>query len=248
MVKKKPNGYIIWEGVSQLDGKTPVVLIATGFKNNTQNPKTGNMIQTWIICRDTHPSEAINNGEDKGICGDCPHRKIDGKRSCYVNQMSIASVYRAYKAGKYSSDFSPSLLIDRKLRVGSYGEPTAVPLDIWKELLYYVSSHTGYTHQWLRFPEFAGICMASVDSKAQQVVAESLGWRTFRVTVPQEELSDSEIRCPNEVNSDIQCSRCRLCEGNEHRSARSIAITVHGVGAKHYVQAVVTTGGTESGV
>ena len=59
---KNPNGYILWEGLSRLDHKTPVVVIATGFKNNTQNPKTGDMIQTWIICRDTHTSEAINSG------------------------------------------------------------------------------------------------------------------------------------------------------------------------------------------
>ena len=238
---KNPNGYIIWEGTSLIDGKTPVVVIATGFKNNTQNPKTGDMIQTWIICRDTHPSEAINSGEDKGICGDCPHRKIDGKRSCYVNQMSIASVYRTYKAGKYSPEFTPDLLEDRKLRIGAYGEPTAVPLDIWKELLYNTSNHTGYTHQWRRFPEFSGICMASVDSEAESVLAQSLGWRTFRVTAPEEELTSMEVRCPNERDKDIQCSRCNLCVGSSKPHVRSIAITVHGIGAKYFSVGIPTS-------
>ena len=242
---KNPNGYILWEGLSRLDHKTPVVVIATGFKNATSNPKTGNMIQTWIICSDIHPTEAINGGEDRGICGECPHRKIDGKRTCYVNQMSIAAIYRTYKAGKYPRVSLYDLFKGRKVRIGSYGEPTAVPFGLWKNILHYSSSHTGYTHQWKTCDiNFRDICMASVDNEEERVLAQSDGWRTFRVVVPDEELTDREIRCPNEVNSDIQCNRCNLCMGRSNTNVRSIAITVHGVGAKYFRESVDSTVGT----
>ena len=103
----KPNGYILWEGSSKLDGQ-PIVVIAT---MNSSNVKTGNMIQTWILRADINPVQAVNDGDDYSICGNCPHRKksyVDDKgvdqstRSCYVNVgQAPNSVYKAYKAGKY---------------------------------------------------------------------------------------------------------------------------------------------------
>ena len=40
-----PNGRILYEGPSMLDG-APIVVIATGFAERTANAKTGSMIQT----------------------------------------------------------------------------------------------------------------------------------------------------------------------------------------------------------
>ena len=215
---KNPNGYILWEGISRIDGKTPIVVIATGFKTPTSNPKTGDMIQTWIICRDTHPTEAINSGEDKGICGECPHRKIDGKRTCYVNQMSIGAVYKAYKKGNYSTDISlfglwrnTEAFRGRRVRIGTYGDPLAVPILLWWVITRETAGHTGYTHQWRQefehewtMRQYQKVCMASVDSEEERLEAEALGGRTFRV----------------------------LTSVGKH--VRSIAITVHGIGAKYF--------------
>jgi hypothetical protein len=258
---KKPNGYILWEGISEIDGKTPIVVIATGFKTSTSNPKTGDMIQTWIICRDTHPTEAINGGGDKGICGECPHRKIDGKRTCYVNQMSIGSVYNAYKRGSYSTDVLDShvriahLFRGKRVRLGAYGDPLAVPAVFWWTVTRHVVGHTGYTHQWRRWQaggayesidgdtcvstwsrlKYQNLCMASVDSEEEREEAEALGWRTFRVLTPEESPSDKEVRCPNEVDKSIKCDSCNLCQGTTvGQHVRSIAITVHGTGAKYF--------------
>ena len=75
----RPNGYVLWEGASPLD-QAPIVVIAT---MNSSNVKTGNMIQTWILRSDINPVQAVNDGNDYSICGDCPHRKNDqGQRSC----------------------------------------------------------------------------------------------------------------------------------------------------------------------
>jgi hypothetical protein len=68
-----PNSAIIWEGPSMLDG-APIIVIATGLAQDSQNTKTGNLIQTWIMRADVDPMRAIREGLDASICGDCKHR------------------------------------------------------------------------------------------------------------------------------------------------------------------------------
>jgi hypothetical protein len=64
-----------------IDGE-PIVVIATGFKRSSANPKTGDMLQTWILRRDVAPFAAIHNGADASICGDCPLRGIIERSGC----------------------------------------------------------------------------------------------------------------------------------------------------------------------
>ena len=67
------------------------------------------------------------------------------------------------------------------VRLGTYGDPAAVPASIWSDLVAYSDGHTGYTHQWRTSPGLRGLCMASVDSEEEAIEAWALGWRTFRV-------------------------------------------------------------------
>lgn len=78
---KKPLGIVLWKGKSLLDGER-IVVIATGIFTKTENRKTGDMIQTWILRRDIDPMLARRMGEDKSICGSCKHRQ---ESTCYVN-------------------------------------------------------------------------------------------------------------------------------------------------------------------
>ncbi len=78
---KRPLGLILWRGKSLLDGKR-IMVIATGVFNKTENKKTGDMIQAWILRRDIDPMLARRLGEDYSICGDCKHRE---QSTCYVN-------------------------------------------------------------------------------------------------------------------------------------------------------------------
>jgi hypothetical protein len=86
---KRPQGFVLWEGLSPLDG-SPIVCIAT---LKSVNRKTGNMIQTFILRQDVNPVAALKSGDDLAICGNCYHRgsgfvdttKPRRKRSCYVN-------------------------------------------------------------------------------------------------------------------------------------------------------------------
>ena len=53
------NGFVAWEGPSRFDG-TPIVVIITGFLVPVANPKTGDMVQAYILPADEIPREAVN--------------------------------------------------------------------------------------------------------------------------------------------------------------------------------------------
>ncbi|MBU4566983.1 MAG: hypothetical protein KKE29_19880 [Proteobacteria bacterium] len=226
------KGFVLYQGASELDG-APVVLIAT-LKSN--NRKTGNMVQTWILRSDMPPVEAVKNGCDASICGDCPLRGENGQgRACYVNVgQAPGAVYRAYKAGKYNDN--PTLneikgaLEGRMLRIGAYGDPAAVPAAIWRDLTKWADGHTGYTHQWRKAADLCGIVQASCDSKADAEQAEATGWQYFRVTRDASDKRPGELHCPADRLDKVTCERCGLCNGNRH----NVIIPAHGSGAKHH--------------
>ena len=70
-----PKGVVLYRGPSKLDGE-PIVCIATGLKAPSKNPKTGTMVQTWILREDVAPHKAQKTGEDSSVCGDCPLRPL----------------------------------------------------------------------------------------------------------------------------------------------------------------------------
>ena len=247
------NGVILYEGLSLLDGM-PIVAIATGLTNRTANDKTGDEIQTWIIRSDMHPSEALKTGADVSICGDCKHRpqsldvakgKTLPKRSCYVRMDAVSSVWRCYKRGGYAhiDDYprAHDLMGDRMRRVGSYGDPAAVPLASWTNYLR-GADRTGYTHQWRNSPELMPYVMASVDTEAEYWEARGLGWRTFRIKGEGDDMLRGEFACPASEEQDkrLNCDTCGACDGNPKNKsmAGSPVIIVHGVGKKYF--AVIT--------
>ena len=187
----------------------------------------------------SRPADAINNGADKAICGACPHRKQpDGSRSCYVNMATgLSSVGRYLLSGRYpeiSASEAGHNVAGRAVRLGTYGDPAAVPPEVWRALVAFASSHTGYTHQWRTHAAqgLQGLLMASVDSDAERTLAKLFGWRTFRVrrlgADGPESLSAREIVCPASLEGGhkVQCDGCGLCAGAS-RPAKDIAIIDH---------------------
>ena len=241
----KPNGYTIWEGPSLLDG-SPIVVIATGYRTGSTNRKTGSMIQTWILRADMEPHLAIKSGADSAICGACSHRgAANGEqavgRSCYVlTHNAPLAVYRAWKRGVYPDVRSTAGTVQgRVTRVGSYGDPAAVPAWIWETLLASSPSWTGYTHAWrtadMTLQQF---CMASVDSPAERTEAKAAGWRTFHVAPKGTPPGDREIVCPasDEGGHATTCDHCKLCQGTSRGRwdrVKDVVIQAHGAGAKH---------------
>lgn len=228
----KPKGYTLYVGPSLLDG-APIVAIAT---LKTSNRKIGDMVQAWILRDDINPVKAVATGADATVCGDCPLRGNGrgGQRACYVNVgQAPAAVWKAYKRGLYPAAGSLAAIgAGRRVRLGAYGDPAAVPADIWEALVSRADGHTGYTHQW-RQPLAAplrGFVMASADDAPGAIEAQAAGWRTFRVTRPGESLAPREVECPATTRG-VSCADCLLCSGAD-KLARNVAILAHGPGAK----------------
>jgi hypothetical protein len=229
----KTNGYILFEGPSALDGQ-PIVVIATGFARKSANGKTGDMIQTWILRSDIKPNDAVKTGDDVSICGDCPQRSANGGK-CYVKTFQAPrSVYEAFHRGIYpaaSLAEITALCESRMVRIGSYGDPYAAPLSIWRAMTSNALGWTGYTHQWRKAGvDWAKPVMASADSLADMIEAHKRGFRTFRVTSkPFENVKGIESVCPDskEKNASTTCAACRACMGTSGKARASIQIARH---------------------
>lgn len=237
----KANGIILWQGISRLDNRTPIVAIATGLNKASENTKTGDMIQTWILRTDMNPSAAAYEigMADSGICGEgenrCPLAKnADGERACYVKVFNAPrSIFAAYSAGSYQTWDGSPIAAGRMVRLGSYGDPAAVPAYVWKNLLVGSQGHTGYTHQWrdVANAEYQTLVMASVESSAGLTAAESAGWRAFYVAPKGETPTESLIHCPASVERGhrLTCADCGACSGanSETANRRSVWIQQH---------------------
>lgn len=237
----KTNGYTIYEGPSELDG-SPIVALVTGYAIATANAKMGpSPLQTWILRSDMQPPEANRTGADAAICGDCPHRGwVDGDRnvgrSCYVFvEFGVRNVWLAWERGNYPlrDRFADIVRCGhaRMVRLGSYGDPAAVPLWVWEGLTHGAAWHMGYTRQWQRCdPGFKSLCMASVHSEAERDEAKAAGWRTFRTRTADQSLGAHEIACPAsaEMGKKSTCEECRACSGLGGRARADVAIIAHG--------------------
>ena len=243
MTNKQANSGIIYQGRSLIDG-APIVVIATYSNRNT---KTGAMVQTYILRSDIDPRDANKSGADYSICGNCPHKgiptdnpnkKLANNRSCYVViGQGPTIVYKSFLRGVYGDMQGHSKTAElgrgRMVRLGTYGDPAAVPSDTWDSLLFDSAGHTAYSHQsGIKSADVRpDLFMISADNEAQARAAWDSGARTFRIVSDYSELvSGKEIACPADTKG-IECQACGLCKGAS--KAKSIAIVVHGNGAKY---------------
>lgn len=233
---------IVYSGPSLIDGSPIVVIVKTGSKN----VKTGDMVQTYILRADMNPLEASKTGADYAICGNCPHRghattdpkrKQAEKRSCYVNLgQGPLGIWKAFSRGRYPVVTGHHAIAElgrgRMVRLGTYGDPAAVPAYIWESLLTYAAGRTGYTHQSgvATAAVRPDLTMISADTLPQAIDAWAAGNRTFRVIKDVAEvIKGKEIICPasKEAGFRTTCNTCGLCAGNSVK-AKSIAIVDHG--------------------
>lgn len=232
MTTKKPSGYIIYRGASLLDGK-PIVVVAI---TKSSNAKTGDMVQTYILADNgKSPVESARLLEDVSVCGDCKHRRGMGG-SCYVNLgQGARAVMDGVMRGIYPENLINAAFAShgRKVRLGTYGDPAAVPAYVWESLLAGAAGHTGYTHQWAsgKADHVKQWCMASVDSAVEMMKAKLAGWRTFRVRgADDEHVYSNEGKCPasEEMGKRLQCEDCMACSGGIDSKKASMVIIVHG--------------------
>jgi len=241
MLKDKPiTGLVLYRGPSMLDG-APIIAIATGLDGKFRNAKTGAMVQTWIVRDDVAPNVALKTGEDSSVCGDCMHRPANGG-GCYVRVFQAPlNVWKTAHRGRYALAADLEAIAaagrGRNVRVGSYGDPAAVPVAVWRALLSEADAHTGYTHQWRRAPELAAFLMASADSPEEAHQAQAAGFRTFRVRAPLEPVDAREFICPasKEAGQKTNCAACRACGGQASKAKASPVIIAHGATARRFI-------------
>ena len=235
-------GKIIYNGKSLLDNKTPIIAVAVNGNKFRPNSKTGDMLQTYILTKDIDPRLANKTGQDFGICGNCPHRGTPStdpkrataeKRNCYVKiWQGPLIVWRSFNNGLYPIATDQEIIemgSNRPVRLGTYGDPAAVPRNVWDLLISKSTGHTGYSHQSKIKDSYSDICMHSVEDKKQAIAAWKDGKRTFRIVQSVDEIiKGKEILCPasKEAGRKSVCELCKLCSGSEIKK-RSVAIVQH---------------------
>jgi hypothetical protein len=224
------NG-VFYRGPSLIDG-APIVGVAV---YSDRNSKTGRVLQTYILREDINPLEASKTGADVSICGTCPlrgtatddpARKQAAGRRCYVNLgQGPLSVFRALERGRYPDVDPAAIGAGRMVRVGTYGDPAAIPGEVWDAMLSQATTWTAYTHQKPWRPDIA---MQSADTLSEAQAHWRAGRRTFRVLTGLADLDPAnEALCPasKEAGRRVQCAACKLCKGSAR--GKSIAIVEH---------------------
>jgi hypothetical protein len=242
---------VIYRGPSLIDG-SPIVAVAV---LTSDNGKTGDMVQTYILRADMDPRDANRTGADLSICGNCPHRgkpgplthkpgeKLASGRTCYVviGQGPVI-VYKGLLRNLYPDaldhDSIKKLGSGRTVRIGTYGDGAAVPAHVWRSLISESLGHTGYSHQmhWNGAAFDPSLYMVSADSEKAAKAAWSKGFRTFRIVSHVSDLKPNEISCPAsaEAGKKTTCVNCKLCGGTSTKTTKSIAIVAHGSGSKYF--------------
>lgn len=249
----KPTGYVIYRGKSMLDGQ-PIVAVAIV---SSANPKTGDMVQTHILADNgQRPTEALRTGADESVCGQCPQRPALGGACYVVVAQGPTVVWKGVQADRYPSAWNSAAhahalaqrVAGRVVRLGTYGDPMAVPADVWERLLAGAAGHTGYTHQWARTDLYPAqreainrLCMASADSAGDARRARAIGLRYFRTRTPDEALAPREFVCPasDEAGKRTTCAQCQACNGSAKPSAASPVIILHGAKAARVIRLAV---------
>jgi len=243
----KAKSAVIYRGPSLIDG-SPIVAVAIVKSGNT---KTGNMIQTYILRSDMSPCEASKTGLDFAICGNCPmrgnatsnpKRKIATERGCYVVLgQGPTIVFKSLARGIYRDAFGHAEIAEigagRMVRLGTYGDPAAVPSYVWESLLSGAKGGTAYTHQsGIKSADVrSDLFMISADNESEAKAAWGEGKRTFRVINNVADIvKGAEILCPASEEAGLRntCDACGLCAGASI-AAKSIAIVAHGNGRSH---------------
>ena len=209
--------------------------IVAAITPRSENVKTGDMAQLYILPRREPAHKAVQAGRDRCVCGDCPLRSkaSGGSGACYVvTAQGPREVWNAVRGRKCQEAET-----NKPIRLGAYGDPAFLPLSLVAKLVQ-GRKWTGYTHQWhKRTAKWAKYLMASIDglmAKRQGLTslqlkrkANNRGYRTFRVIQPLEPIDADEILCPNYTKG-VKCIDCGLCNGAGPQ--KNIAIYAHGSG------------------
>jgi hypothetical protein len=221
---KNERGFIIHEGVK--NGHDFVVIATL----KTNNRKTGDMIQIWILLTDVSPVDGVKTGVDAlSVCTGCVFANGNG---CYVNVgQAPLSIWKGFKRGLYETlplAAYPIVFTGRKVRFGAYGNPSLIPLAKVKLITSLSDGWTGYFHDWKEMHSatanaYGRYFMASTETEESRCNAIDKGLRYFHVSPEQPE---GTLECLAD-SQNLSCADCKLCQGNR-LNAKPIWINPHG--------------------
>lgn len=229
-----PASLELWRGASLFTGE-PIVVIAARMKDaqdSSLNNKTGDMVQIYILPQ-SDPRASIETGADRAVCGTCTHRPRsddpEAHADCYVNlSWAPRNLWRWWVDGR-TPLAPPRILEGAAVRFGAWGDPAAVPLEVWEPIVRGSITHTGYTQRWpeLEVAEW-GWLMASVTTKAQLRDAQIAGWRTFRTLYGSDTAMEGEHECLA-TSKGVTCLGCGGCGGDHQPARASYTVAAHGM-------------------
>jgi hypothetical protein len=234
------SSFKVWQGPSPFSGES-ISAIITNIHKPSQNPKTGDMCQLWMLSTEHSPTEAIHfDHGDSSVCGNCPMLPCNApsfKESCYVARRSFqapGNVWR-YNIGldvDMEGALENIIQSSKAIRYGGYGDPAMIPENIFTQILLAAKigcpekPYTCYTHQ--QNSSFASwikpYAMASTHCLDESRQCWDEGWRTFRITDSPKN-SKHEVVCPNFTHQ-IKCVDCCLCDGKRCSSDNRKSITI----------------------
>lgn len=231
-----PSTVVLWAGPSRIDG-TPIMAVASCYREESENGKTGDMVQVWIGRQDMSPMDAWRSNRDDAVCPSACRHRSDNEGTCYVDLARLLAAWKAavtlVEAGRVG--FPPGILEGALVRIGMWGDPSAVPLWVWERIAAQAKGHTGYTAAWrtLDPTTWGKVIMASVGSPADALRAKSLGWRVFASSdTPADDQAfadDAGLRLCLAESDGMTCASCRGCDGTDRGAKRpSFYNPVHG--------------------
>ena len=226
--RKGMSSLVVWRGPSRFDG-APIMVTLVPVSDNA---KTGNMSQVFVLRQDVVPFGAAKSGLDYSVCGKCRLRPED-IGGCYVQTVKFRAHWDKVSKQAVATPAEVQVAIGlRPVRLGAYGDMAAVPPEVTNGLVAMARGRvTNYTHGHLTLG-FDGVehmrryTMLSVETLAEAERAWQRGWRTYRMLAPGEGPAQGEIMCPYVVTQE-QCYDCLRCGGHGNRGP-SIVIPLHG--------------------
>lgn len=181
---------------------------------------------------------------DKGVCFDCPFSSNSGNGNCYTHKSNqfkgFISMLKSI-AREFNSDFNSipelstkdyldivKLSDNRYVRFGTYGEPTLIPIALVNMMVSVAKTYSGYSHQYMRKPEYAKYFMASTHNQFQANTAkDKFGYRSFIAV--KDNTKTVGVICPasDEGGFKSTCSDCGLCSGTIGKGKKDVVILEH---------------------
>lgn len=206
----------------------------------------GYIVHTYHWSVDQVSSGSFTN--DSHNCMDCPYsyNQNNGKSGgCYTHngmqgqglRSMLKRLHKLFAAGEIKQfnekDFNTFVLTSKKAspvltRLGVYGEPLTLPIDVMEKIVNISKSHTGYTHQWNKDSAipYSKYLMASTHNIFETLIAEKRGFRCFQSSKEK----DAKMPvCPasKEMGYKLTCVECKACNGKATNLTKSIFIHKH---------------------